>query len=211
MESHILFMGANGSGKTTQGRALAGMMDRQYVDMSRIIKLGFGFDAQFLVEASSFVAQGELVPDNLLIPQVQRYFQSLRNGEFVVMSGLYRDPGQGPWTTEIISRCLGRTQLTVVDLILDPEDAIVRCKKRAEQDAARGVDPRADDLDEVTIRRRLELHERSKQPVLKYLVDELGAKVCEARCCDRRQDTMLNILRSLGLRPSALSFIPEGL
>ncbi len=211
MEFHTLFFGANGSGKTTQGRVLAGLMDRQYVDMSRIIKLANRFDPLFGTASAPFVAEAELVPDKVLMPPVDKYFQYLRNGEFIVMSGLYRDPGQFPWTTQIISQTLGHTQLAVVDLILTPEDAIARCKKRADNDRARGVDPRQDDIDEDKIRKRISIHDTNKQPVFNLLVDKLGARICPVQCCEVPQDTLLNIIRALGLKASDLRFTPADL
>jgi adenylate kinase family enzyme len=211
MEFHTLFFGVNGSGKTTQGRVLAGLMDRQYVDMSRIIKLANRFDPVFGTSSAPYVAAGDLVPDSVLMPPVERYFNSLRNGEFVVMGGLYRDPGQVPWTTQIISQTLGHTQLAVVDLILTPEDAIARCKKRAEDDHRRGVDPRPDDIDEEKICKRISIHNTNKQPVLDLLVSQLGARVCPVQCCKVPQDTLLNIIRALGLKASDLRFTPAGL
>ena len=43
IHKHVLVIGANGTGKSTHGRALAGTMNRPHADMSRILKIAAAF------------------------------------------------------------------------------------------------------------------------------------------------------------------------
>lgn len=208
-KEHILLTGCNGAGKTVQGRMIAACMDRQYADMSRILKLGAAYDSNLAREFAAYSGTADLVPNALIFQPVETYMRTLRRGDHIVLSGIPRERDQADPLLEILATHLGTDSVAVVNMILDADDAVKRCKQRAENDIAEGKEARPDDLDEAKIRKRIRLHEDENAPVLEKL-REHGARIVEAKCLDRPQDTFIGILRALGVRRSDLFFIPEG-
>ena len=206
---HILLTGCNGAGKTVQGRYLAASLDRQYADMSRILKLGAAYDSNLARDFVAHSASGDLVPNALVFQPVERYMQTLRKGDHIVLSGIPRDRDQVDPLLEILAVRLGTDSVAAVNMILKPDDAVRRCKKRAEEDMAAGREPRPDDLDEAKIRKRIQLHEGENEPVLARL-REHGARIVDAECLERPQDTFIGILKALGVKREDLFFVPEG-
>lgn len=206
---HILLTGCNGAGKTVQGRYLAASLDRQYADMSRILKLGAAYDSDLAREFACYSSTGDLVPNSTIFQPVERYMQTLRRGDHIVLSGIPRDRDQVDPLLEILATRLGTDSVVAVNMILKPEVAVLRCKQRAEKDIAEGKDARPDDLEEEKIRKRLKLHDDENTSVLDRL-REHGARIVDAECLEKPQDTFLGILHALGVKRSDLFFIPEG-
>ncbi len=135
--------------------------------------------------------------------------KTLRRGDHVVLSGIPRNRDQVDPLLEILATYLGTDSIAVVNMILTADNAVKRCKHRAEADIANSKEARQDDLDEAKIRKRIKLHDDENAPVLERL-REHGARVVSAECLDRPQDTFMGILKALGIRRTDLFFIPEG-
>ncbi len=206
---HILLTGCNGAGKTVQGRYLAASLDRQYADMSRILKLGAAYDSDLRREFACYSGMGDLVPNGIIFQPVERYMQTLRKGDHIVLSGIPRDRDQVDPLLEILATHLGTDSVAVVNMILEPDDAVERCKRRAENDVAEGKEARLEDLYEEKIRKRLKLHDDENTSVLDRL-REHGARIVDAECLEKPQDTFLGILHALGIKRKDLFFVPEG-
>lgn len=206
---HIILFGPNGAGKTTHGRFLAGALDRQYTDMSRVLKLGSAYDHALAQEFARYSSNGELVPDEVIFRPLDQYLTTLRPGDFIVGSGVPRLESQvAPFMTILATR-LGSDNLIAVDMDLDPEAAVERCRRRAEEDLAVGRNPRPDDMDELLIRKRIRLHNAEKDAVITALL-RADARVVTVKCYEDRQQTSLAILSAIGATADDLVFRPEG-
>lgn len=206
---HFMLFGANGSGKTTQGRMLAGCLDRQYVDMSRVLKLGSAYDPSLSQEFAKYSGEGELVPDEVIFSPFHSYLRTLRKGDQVVISGIPRQVPQVDPFYAAITEHLGSTALSVADLILTPADAIRRCERRAEKDRLAGRPPRSEDTDHEKIEKRIKIYTDAKTPVLEALADR-GADVVSVECHEEPQVTLIRILSAFKISPTDMFFRPEG-
>ncbi len=206
---HLLFLGPNGSGKTTHGRHFAGLANRQYVDASRVLKIGSAFDPELAREHAHYQSQGELVPDELIFKPFGLYLGTLRHGDLVIVSGIPRILSQVNPFLQGLATHLGTDALLVADLILNPEDVVRRCRMRAELDSAEGRNPRADDLDPTIIKRRLQIHEDEKGPVIQAL-KEHGSEIRTIECLDDPEQMTLRLMDKLGISPSDLFFRAAG-
>ena len=190
--------GPNGSGKTTQGRALAGMQNRQYVDMSRLLKIGMSFLPGFENSVASIMSDGGMVPDDLLMQPLGHYFKTLPNGEPIVCSGVPRTANQVDPFISLAEKWIGISSFVAVNLNLPAKLAIARCKSRAEKDRAGGKTPRPDDLNEDVIRKRLALYEENRRALFEALASR-GAEIVDVECDDDPQVTFSRMVRGLGV------------
>jgi adenylate kinase family enzyme len=194
---NILLNGVNGSGKTDHGRILAALLRRQYVDMSRILKLGMRFWPEFDSLVAPPMAGGELVPDELLLRPLLPYFETLQPAATIVCAGVPRIETQVQPFFEVVEKTIGVSAFIVVDLVLSPEMAVQRCRKRAEDDRRAGRTPRADDLDETIIRKRIAKFEKNKVSLLDALTRQ-SAEIVTVECHDDPQRTFSRIARAVG-------------
>ena len=157
----VLLFGCPGSGKGTQGAALAGMPNLYHLAMGDIFR---GLDRQSDIgkEFLSYSTRGLLVPDELTVRVWKQHVESLvRQGEIrpdfhvLLLDGIPRTPAQ----VELLHDCV--TIVKVIHLVIDNIDGLVtRLSLRA-----RKAD-RPDDADENVIRKRIEVYERETAPVL---------------------------------------------
>lgn len=152
---HYLLIGPNGAGKTVHGRALAGLTNGPYADMSRILNIASAFQSEFRDTIADYQSRGQLVPDEITMPAFDTYLSTHKRGTSLVFMGVPRKESQVDPFIESLERHIGFSQLIVADLQLLPETAIARCKQRADDDRRAGRTPRADDEDEALISKRL--------------------------------------------------------
>src|SRR5258706_12172635 len=66
----IILLGAPGSGKGTQGKALAEQFGVRHVSSGDLLRAHIAEGTEFGREARAFVQRGELVPDDLVLQMV---------------------------------------------------------------------------------------------------------------------------------------------
>jgi adenylate kinase len=194
---HILVIGPTGAGKTSQGRALAGMSNRPYADMSRILKISGKFHPEVANRALQYSANGLLVPDEIIMPEFDTYLSTHNHGTKMVFMGVPRISTQVEPFLESVERHIGFTHFVVADLDLSPETAIRRCKERAERAKAKGETPRHEDLDEKIIRKRLDDWMQEKQSLLNAL--DGNARLVRIECQEDPQATFLSLVKGVGM------------
>ncbi len=161
--STLLFFGAPGSGKGTQGKAL-GSVPRFYHcacgDVFRSLDTRTKIGRSFL----EYSSRGELVPAELTVElwkvQIQHNVESHRfkpDLDYLVLDGIPRSVEQAK---------LMKTYIDVKKVfhlaLPDRKELVVRLKKRALKDN------RLDDANEAVIHQRLDVYEAESRPVLDY-------------------------------------------
>ncbi len=205
---HRLIIGPNGAGKTLHGRALAGLLNSPYADMSRVLKIASAFQPQLRDKIAHYVARGEYVPDEITMTQFDIYMSTHRRGDSLVFMGIPRKQEQVQPFIQSLERHVGYSSLDVADLHLTPEAALKRCQQRAEEDISKGIAPRKDDVDEKLIRRRLEIWDEERDSLVRRISQY--AEIRRVDCRDDPQETFIGIVRVFGLAENFL-IRPEGL
>ena len=164
----LLFFGAPGSGKGTQGKAL-GTVPRFYHcacgDVFRSLDTRTQIGRAFL----DYSSKGELVPSELTVElwnvQIQHNVEAHRfkpDLDYLVLDGIPRSVEQARLMKAHID------VKKVFHLALpDRKELIVRLKKRALKDN------RLDDANEAVIHQRLDVYEAESKPVLDYYGPDL--------------------------------------
>lgn len=164
----VLMIGAPGSGKGTQGKALGmlpGFFHCACGDVFRSLDSGSDLGRAFL----EYSSRGDLVPDEITIRLwTSRIRQAEESGDFnpkrddLVLDGIPRDVNQARLMGEKID------VKAVFHLTCPDRDQLIsRLKSRALKDN------RLDDAKESVIRNRLETYEAESKPLLDFYGDGL--------------------------------------
>jgi len=162
----ILLFGAAGSGKGTQGKIIGnipGFYHSSTGDIFRSLDLQSPMGRKFW----EFAGRGELVPDEFTISLWKQYIKGMemvnmfhRETEFLVLDGMPRNLAQA----RLLEDTLDVVQ--VIYLRADLNKMTERLRRRALKEN------RIDDASDVVIKRRFEVSERERRPVLDFYPPE---------------------------------------
>lgn len=151
----IVLLGIAGSGKTTQGRFIADLLDCKWLSVGQLVR------DHIKGENAQRMSAGELLGDEVIIslmePEIQKL--SAQKHEFV-LDGAPRQLGQAKWLMDKVES--GDIKLTaIIHLQADREIVKQRLLKRG----------RADDT-EASIETRFGEYDRNIVPILDYLKEQ---------------------------------------
>lgn len=159
----IVLLGAPGSGKGTQGEALAQHFGVRHVSTGDLLRGHIEHGTDIGREAEPYTRRGELVPDDLMLQIAgEAVIEAAREGGYV-LDGFPRTLAQAEQAYEGADRA-GVTADAVVYLAV-PDDVV------RERLAARAVAGRADDADPAVIERRLQVFHDQTGPLLDFYRD----------------------------------------
>jgi adenylate kinase len=155
----IILLGAPGSGKGTQGRALADRFGVRHVSTGDLLRAHIAEGTELGREVAPYVERGELVPDDLML-QVAGVAatEAAREGGYI-LDGFPRTLAQAERAYELAGPDV---QADAVVYLAVPDD-IVR-----ERLAARAAAGRIDDSDPNVIERRLQVFHDQTGPLLDF-------------------------------------------
>lgn len=184
----LLFVGAPGSGKGTQGKAL-GMLPEFFHCACGDVFRNVNADSPLGKTFRQYSLSGRLVPDDVTMALWLAHISAkVADGSFV------------PETTHLVLDGIPRnlTQARVMESHIDvekvfhmnsPEEVLLeRLRRRALKEG------RPDDAQESVIRRRLEVFQRESQPLLEYYSKD---RVVEIQANRSPQDILRSILSAL--------------
>jgi adenylate kinase len=157
---HIILLGAPGSGKGTQGDLLAEHFGVPHVSSGELLRQHVASGSDLGRHVGSFLARGELVPDDLVLTVVGDALSGAFEAGGYVLDGI-------PRTLEQAERAyaLAKPAGLIADAVvyLDVPDVVAR-----ERLAGRAGTGRVDDADPAVIERRLEVFHADTRPLLDF-------------------------------------------
>ena len=161
---NIVIFGAPGSGKGTQSDKLIEKYGLNHISTGDVLRSEIKKGTELGKTAASFIDQGQLIPDELMVSILASVYDSFGDHKGVIFDGFPRTIPQA----EALKQMLGERGDKVAAMIeLDvPEDELMkRLLLRGQQSG------RADDNEE-TIKKRLVVYHSQTQPLIEWYANE---------------------------------------
>ncbi|MGB5594019.1 MAG: adenylate kinase [Crocosphaera sp.] len=152
----LIFLGPPGSGKGTQAQILSEALDIPHISTGEMLREAIANQTPLGQQAKTYVDQGELVPDSLLLDLIKERLNEADGQKGWILDGFPRNVPQAEFLDKLLQEL---TKFSQQAINLDVPDEVI-----IERLLLRG---RKDDNEE-TIRRRLEVYREKTQPVLDY-------------------------------------------
>ncbi len=184
---NIILLGPPGAGKGTQAKVLAGMLNIAHISTGDLLRQNAAGGTDLGTKAKGFMAQGLLVPDELVSQMVFQRFKEpdIKNG--FILDGYPRNIKQAQ-TLDTLLKEKNINIDFVIDLDTKQEVIIQRlsgrlaCKKCNANFHIKNMPPKKDmicdncgsrlyqraDDNEETIKKRLEVYHNESAPLIKY-------------------------------------------
>ena len=183
----IAFLGPPGAGKGTQARDLAQEWGVLHLATGDMLREEVAAGTPLGREAKSYMDQGALVPDDVIIRMMGERLGRADAGRGFILDGFPRTIAQAEALTKLL-KDLGQTLDTVVYFDVSEPELLRRLtgrrvcracghsyhltsnppKRAGVCDACGGELYQRDDDTEATVRRRLEVYQRQTAPLLDY-------------------------------------------
>jgi adenylate kinase len=159
----ILFLGAPGSGKGTQGQLVARRLDIPKIATGDILRADMKAGTPLGKEAKRFYDAGKLVPDTVILDLIRAELAKPDAQGGAIFDGFPRTAAQAELVDKILAQ---RSQRLTHVLLLDvPEEELVRrLHGRAQQEG------RTDDTPDA-IRTRLVVYQQDTAPLVAHYVE----------------------------------------
>ena len=161
---NIVIFGAPGSGKGTQSEKILGKYQLNHISTGDVLRAEIKNGTELGKTAKSYIDQGQLIPDELMVNILASVFDSFEDSKGVIFDGFPRTIPQA----EALKRMLQeRNQGVSVMLDLEvPENELMdRLIKRGQ------ISGRADDNEE-TIKKRLAVYHEQTAPLKDFYKKE---------------------------------------
>ena len=194
---NIVIFGAPGSGKGTQSEKIVEKYGINHISTGDVLRAEIKNGTELGKTAKSYIDQGQLIPDDLMIDILASVFDSFEDSKGVIFDGFPRTIAQAEALKKMLAE---RNQGVSVMLDLDvPEDELmVRLIKRGKDSG------RADDNEE-TIKKRLHVYHSQTSPLIDWYkqegqyqhikgqgaLEEIFADVCAAIDAAKESNTII--------------------
>jgi adenylate kinase len=156
----IILLGAPGSGKGTQGTALAERFGVRHISTGDLLRAHIAEGTELGRAAAPFVERGELVPDDVMLQIAGNAAVEAASEGGYVLDGFPRTLEQAERAYEFAVPA--DVAANAVVYLAVPDDVA------RERLATRAVAGRADDSDPVVIERRLRVFHEQTEPLLEF-------------------------------------------
>lgn len=155
---NIIISGAPGCGKGTQSELIINKYGLKHFSTGELLRKEMSEKTPLGVEAESFIAKGQLVPDEMIISLIQNALEKVPgDAPGIILDGFPRTVAQAE-ALETLMDGMNKPITVLVDLEVPRNELISRLLTRGETSG------RSDDnLD--TIKKRLEVYEQKTAPV----------------------------------------------
>ncbi len=158
---NLILFGPPGSGKGTQAAKLVDEFDLLHISTGDLFRYEMGNDTPLGLQAKSYIEKGELVPDEVTIGMLRNKVEANPNVKGYIFDGFPRTIAQA----EALDKLLAELKTSISGLILldVPDGEII--SRILERGKTSG---RADDNDEATIRKRIDVYRAETSPVFDF-------------------------------------------
>lgn len=161
---NTVLLGKAGCGKGTQAKLIAKTFNLKHISTGDLIRENVQNNTENGIIASKYMYAGELVPDMLTLKILLRHIKEQQdkynkidyNG--FIFDGFPRNEKQAKMLNRYLSKIFKMKIKCVVDFLLSDEESIHRIHIRNEKTIANGGTPRKDDLDDNSIKKRLQIY-----------------------------------------------------
>ena len=171
---NIVIFGAPGSGKGTQSDKMIEKYGLNHISTGDVLRAEIKKGSELGKTAASFIDQGQLIPDDLMVSILASVYDSFGDHKGVIFDGFPRTIPQAEALKKMLDE-RGDKVAAMIELDVPEEELMKRLLLRGQQSG------RADDNEE-TIKKRLVVYHSQTQPIIEwydkeglhYHIDGLG-------------------------------------
>ena len=171
---NIVIFGAPGSGKGTQSDKIIEKYGLNHISTGDVLRAEIKKGSELGKTAASFIDQGQLIPDDLMVSILASVYDSFGDHKGVIFDGFPRTIPQAEALKKMLDE-RGDKVAAMIELDVPEEELMKRLLLRGQQSG------RADDNEE-TIKKRLVVYHSQTQPLIEwydkegihYHIDGLG-------------------------------------
>ena len=158
---NIAIFGAPGVGKGTQSALIEKKYNLVHISTGDILREETSKGTELGLKAKSYMEQGQLIPDDLIINMLEKKVDENINAEGILYDGFPRTVKQAE-ALDVMFEKKGLKLDTVLCLTADHDTLVARLLNRAKDSG------RADDADVNVIENRIKVYNEQTLPVAEY-------------------------------------------
>jgi adenylate kinase len=162
---NLILFGPPGSGKGTQAAHLVEKYRLLHISTGDLFRYEIGNDTPLGLEAKSYMVKGELVPDSVTIGMLRNKVEANPDVPGFIFDGFPRTVAQAE-ALDVLLQERGTTVSKLILLNVDDDEIVKRLLERGLTSG------RADDRNEATIRKRIEIFRNETSPVFDYYAEQ---------------------------------------
>ena len=166
----IILLGPQGCGKGTQAARLEDAFNTRYYEMGQALRDEIASQSDLGHMIAPIVKHGMLVPPEITFGLISTFIDKTGHNTPIIIDGMPRSVEQRE-PLDALLRGYNR-DFIVIYLDLDDDNCRLRLAKRVEETIAKGLIPRADDIDNEKINTRLMNFHTRTIPVLEAYKNE---------------------------------------
>jgi adenylate kinase len=159
--TNLILFGPPGSGKGTQAAKMIEKYGLVHISTGDLFRYEMGNNTPLGLEAKSYMAKGELVPDSVTIGMLRNKVDAHPDAGGFIFDGFPRTIPQAEALDALLDD-KGSSIHALIALQCDDEEIVQRIKKRGETSG------RPDDNDEHIIRTRIQVYKNETTPVFDF-------------------------------------------
>lgn len=159
--NHLILFGAPGSGKGTQSALIAKTYQLKHLSTGDMLRAEIANHSPLGQIAENYIAQGKLLPDELMIDMLKDTLQRLDpKMKGLILDGFPRTVAQAEALDQLVAE-LHQQIAMLIEISVEPSELINRLVSRGK------LEGRSDDNPE-TIAHRLEVYHQQTEPVIEF-------------------------------------------
>ena len=161
---NIVIFGAPGSGKGTQSERIVEKYGINHISTGDVLRAEIKNGTELGKTAKSYIDQGQLIPDALMVDILASVFDSFQDSKGVIFDGFPRTIPQAE-ALKVMLKERGQDISVMLDLDVPEDELMTRLIKRGKDSG------RADDNEE-TIKKRLVVYNTQTSPLKEFYKGE---------------------------------------